>query len=112
MKALQGSAILAIYFTGALAAQSQAVFSGVTVTGQLAFARSVNLRQLAGVQSTATLRLFLPPEPPGKAIPLLHPPRATASALLSPTAAASASLAVNPLTKALGFLGLTHLDQK
>src|SRR5438270_728843 len=114
MRAL-GSATLAVLFSGALAAQSQSFFSGVPVTGQLARARTVNLMQLATSQTATSFRLFYaPPEPPAKVVPLLHPPRATqsvttklsasareaVSALISTASPSSASLTVNPVTKA------------
>ena len=133
-------AALALTFQGNwfLCAQSQSVYSGVGITGQLSLSQTVNLSQLAKnrVAGLSLRRLaasapestaFIQPDR-GKVIPLLRPPLSPGRAAtlksasltdeFSPTgrvASASVvpqSMLITPVTQAFGFSGLTHAQQR
>src|SRR5262245_16668057 len=122
--------------------QSQSFYSGLTVTGQLALVRTVNLRQRAlAAQQVPTAASFLQRlqahsgsstllstgEGAGKIIPFLRPsrtfpgvaPRTAAasrdsafSASLAPMAAVGMGLSINPVNQSFGFDGITHAQQR
>lgn len=96
-------------------AQVQADFTGENITGELTFARVVNLRQQSQMlmAQRMTVKVAVGETQPKMPPPRLRPPMAasrTATILSAPVVAKG--LAVNSAPALFGFNALSHLDQR
>ena len=110
-------AAVAATVSAPLMAQGQVSYAGQQVTGQLALARVVNLRQQVAQQRTLSFATVLPETKPKSPPKRLRPPMSASMSTIAlsstlQTTQPALSLTVAGSQGAFGFPGLSHRDQR